>query len=76
MRRGYTTRDLGISKSATRLDELANPDHEFVDGRVTARKAQKPSSKSERIGQIGGRFSPGPRIRKIGNRRLRPRVSD
>jgi hypothetical protein len=41
--------ELGIAKSAAGLDELANPHHKLVDARVTASKAQKSSSKSERI---------------------------
>jgi hypothetical protein len=38
-----------MTKSATRLDELANPYHGLMDGRVAARKTKKASSKSERI---------------------------
>jgi hypothetical protein len=49
LQRRHATDDFGITKNATRLDELANPDHKLMDGRVAARKTEKLSSKSERI---------------------------
>jgi hypothetical protein len=41
--------ELGITKSAAGLDELANLHHKLVDGRVTASKAQKSSSACRKL---------------------------
>jgi Protein of unknown function (DUF3050) len=62
--------------SAMGLHQLANPGHKLMVGRVAARKTQEPSSKPDRIVQIGTRFSPSLRMRKIGGRRLRPRIRE
>jgi hypothetical protein len=62
----HATRKLGITKSAMGLHQLANPGHKLMVGRVAARKTQEPSSISDRIVQIGRRFSPSQRMREIG----------
>ena len=46
---------VAITKSAARLDELANPDHKLMDGRVAARKAESPlPNRSELSRSAGG----------------------
>jgi hypothetical protein len=68
--------EVRITERATRLDELANPNHQLMDSRVADCKMKKSRSRSKRIVKIGRRFSPSVWIHEIEYRRLRPDIHD